>query len=227
MSESVVVLNPVRMSAVAETSSGAFGRLRTAEPFTLWDTRNTASPPGSSTNDFKQICSTLISEGGTNTSAPDQIRSVATNVTSPKTVTNSTIAPVLSVRPKLTFGGITNRGLILPVSLDIFVVSSKNIHWQIVINPTLNGSTWTSVGPDSIADYNTDATTTSGGQVIASGFAAGTNQSKGFTPTVVPTKLRLSLNFDGTVPDIMTLQAISLDSPSSSMVASLQWSEFF
>lgn len=190
-----------------------------------YEVRNFGAQAGI-TSGYKQICSTLISEGGETSIAPDAIRSATTDVSTAISVPDTNYVPVLSVRLAPTINGITNRGLIEPLGLDLLVVASKNIVWQLLINPTINDTTWLSTDMASIAEYNRDATTVSGGRPIASGFAQGANQSKGFAPFAITPKIRASRSFDGSSSDIITLAVRSLDNPSSDVFASLQWSEF-
>lgn len=181
---------------------------------------------GAPTSGFKQICSTLISEGGEAENAPDAIRAASTDLGTPVTAPDSVVVPAISIRLAPTFNGITNRGLMEPLSLDILVAGSKNIYWELLINPTLNDTAWLTTDSESIAQYNLDATTVSGGRRVANGFASGHAQSKGFTPFAVTSKIRLSRSFDASSSDIATLGVRSLDSPSSDFFASMQWSEF-
>jgi hypothetical protein len=191
-----------------------------------YEARNFAAQ-GGLTSGFKQICSTLISEGGEGSAAPDTIRAATTDVSTPKTVPDTGVVPAISVRLAPTFNGIVNRGLIEPIGLDILVVASKNIYWELLINPTLTGDTvWASTDSESIAQYNLDATGVSGGRRIAAGFAQGANQSKGFAPFQITPKIRLARNFDNSGSDIAVLAVRSLDNPSSDLFASMQWSEF-
>ena len=191
-----------------------------------YEVRNFAGQ-GGITSGFKQICSTLISEGGEQEASPDTIRAASTDISSPTTVADTGSVPVISVRLAPTFNGITNRGLIEPIGLDILVVASKNIYWELLINPTLVGDTvWTNPDMNSIAEYNIDATSVSGGRRVAAGFAQGANQSKGFTAFSIAPKLRLARNFDNSSSDIAVLACRSLDNPDSDLFASMQWTEF-
>lgn len=192
-----------------------------------YEVRNDAvTPPLVPTTDFKQICSTVISEGGSATDIGDQLRAQETPIGTPVTVPDSAIIPVLSIRLNALINGIPNRGTILPLGLDMLIVASKNVYWEIAINPTINATVWTDVG-SSIAQYNLDATTTTGGRKVLKGFAAGTNQSRGFSPLDIPSKLRLARNFNNSASDILTLQCRSIDSPSSNVYAAIQWLEYF
>lgn len=188
-----------------------------------YEVRNTALQAGPTTG-FKQICSTVISEGGENTTSPDQIRSASTPLATTTTIPVA-LTPILSIRLKSTFNGITNRGLVKPTSLDLLITGSKNCYWELVLNPTINPSVWNPVDASSIVEYNVDATTISGGFVIASGFAAGVNQSKGFTPPDLNFKSLLSRNWDNTSSDIFTLSMRSLESSANAGYASLGWIE--
>jgi hypothetical protein len=181
---------------------------------------------GAPTSGYKQICSTLISEGGEQSTTPDAIRAATTDVTTPITTPDTGFIPAISVRLAATVNGITNRALIEPLGLDILVVASKNIVWQLLVNPTINDTAWLTTDAQSVAEYNIDATTVSGGRPIAAGFAQGANQSKGFTPFAIAPKIRLARSFDASSSDIVTLAVRSLDNPSSDLFASLQWAEF-
>ena len=181
---------------------------------------------GGITSGFKQICSTLISEGGEQSTAPDAIRAATTDVTTPLTTPDTGYIPAMSVRLAPTVNGLTNRALVEPLGLDILVVASKNIAWQLLVNPTINDTTWLSTDASSVAEYNLDATTVTGGRPVAAGFAQGANQSKGFTPFAIAPKIRLARSFDGSTSDIVTLAVRSLDNPSSDLFASMQWAEF-
>jgi hypothetical protein len=182
---------------------------------------------GGVTSGYKQICSTLISEGGESSTVPDSIRAASTDVSTPLTVPDTGLVPALSIRLAPTFKGITNRGLIQPLGIDLLVVASKNVYWELQIGTTLTGdSVWTQPDSESIAEYNRDATGVSGGHVIAAGFAQGANQSKGFAPFAITPKIKLARSFDGSASDIATLAVRSLDNPSSDVFVSLQWIEF-
>jgi hypothetical protein len=190
-----------------------------------YETRNFGAQ-GAPTSGFKQICSTLISEGGEQSTAPDAIRAATTDVTTPLATPDTGFIPAISIRLAPTVNGITNRALIEPLGLDILVVASKNIVWELLVNPTINDTTWLSTDASSVAEYNIDATAVSGGRPIATGFAQGANQSKGFTPFAITPKIRLARSFDGSSSDILTLAVRSLDNPSSDLFAALQWAEF-
>jgi hypothetical protein len=191
-----------------------------------YEVRNYAAQSGTTTG-FKQICSTAVSEGGEWSIAPDQIRSAPTSLAAPKTIPITTITPVISVRLKEFLNSIVNRGMIQPIGFDILVAASKNIYWELRTNPTLTGATtWTETDPNSIAEVNLDATAVSGGIRIASGFAAGVNQSKGFSPLELRNNIGLSRSFDNTSSDIFTLSMVSLEAGSSDAYVSVQWAEF-
>jgi len=182
---------------------------------------------GGVTSGFKQICSTLISEGGEQSVIPNLVHTAHTDLGTPVTVPDGSIVPVISIRLKSLFNGIVNRALVEPVGIDVFVTASKNIYWELRLNPVLTGATvWTSVEADSVTEFNLNATASTGGHRLAGGYAAGTNQSRGFNPESVKPKIRAARSFDNSSSDIISLQARSLDTPSSDLFASMQWFEF-
>ena len=189
-----------------------------------YEARNFAAQSGTTTG-FKQICSTVISEGGESSIIADQIRAASTSLTTPLVIPDSGFVPVISVRLKSTVNGIANRGLIKPMGLDSLITASKNVYWEVLLNPTINSTSWLSTDAESIAEYNLDATTVSGGYRLSNGYAAGVNQSKGSSPSDLSSKVYLSRNHNNTSSDIVTLAMRSLSAPDSNGYASIQWAE--
>jgi hypothetical protein len=77
-------------------------------------------------------------------------------------------APVLSIRPKSTYNGITNRSIIQPKSLSIST-QGYPIAFRIIANPVLTGASFNSSGNTSLVDYDVAATGFTGGEVLYRG----------------------------------------------------------
>ena len=49
------------------------------------------------------------------------------------TAGNGTRVPLIAIRPKTTFNGITNRQLLVPLSVALMVTGTSNVFWELVI----------------------------------------------------------------------------------------------
>lgn len=86
-------------------------------------------------------------------------------VTKPVTTTRR---PIFSIRADTTGPGrsIRNYGLIIPYSVDIYMDAS--IYYEVVINGTLTGASFSALNNNSLADIDTSATAISGGTTVVS-----------------------------------------------------------
>jgi hypothetical protein len=126
---------------------------------------NTAASAGGT---IQFVCCSVQSEGGEE--ARGFPRSASNGIT---TIPVTTRRPVLSIRPKATYNSITNRAQIEQEELQLNV-TTNSAYYEIVIGGTLTGASWTSVGTDSVAEFDVAATAITGGTVIARGFATTT-----------------------------------------------------
>lgn len=126
------------------------------------------------TSTLKQVCSTVISEGGY-TLAGAQL-SVGTPITTPTTLTTAgTIYPVVSLRLKST----RLDAIVILTALSILGVTNNATYtWQVIASGATTGGTWVSAGTNSAVEYNITGTafTTGTGRILASGFFQGSNQ---------------------------------------------------
>jgi hypothetical protein len=179
-----------------------------------YEIENTSST--SSSTDMKQICSSVSSEGGF---LREGFPFTANNGSTAITV--STRRPILSIRRKATFNGITNTGLIIPVDFSVFTVSS-NIFFEIVQGGTLSGSSFTSVNSDSLMESDVSSSTISGGIIIKSGYLPSGNPGKAVS--AVDVGLLSKLILDGTEP--LSIVATSL-SGSTDTFGAFDWREIY
>lgn len=140
-----------------------------------YEMENTAAAASAST--LKQVCSTVISEGGYQLAGAQQ--AVSTPITSPRTLgIAGTLSPVISIRLKST----RLDGIVILTALSILgITNNANYQWQVIASGTTTGGTWASAGTNSSVDYNITGTTfTIGtGRILASGFFQGSNQGSG------------------------------------------------
>ncbi len=126
----------------------------------------------STTSTLKQICSTVLSEGGY------ELRGMPVSVTTPITssinlTTAGTYYPIVSIRLKST----RLEGIAVPTGISLLPDAAGNYSYVIIVGGTTTGGSWASASVDSIVEYNLSATSISGGMVTQTGFFSQTNLS--------------------------------------------------
>ena len=123
-------------------------------------------------SELKQICSTVISEGGAELSGRQQ--AVGTPITAARsTLAGGAFLPIASIRLKAA----RLDSIVILTALSILGDGSGNFNWQVRAASTTTGGTWISAGANSSVDYNLTGTATTGGRTLASGYFSATNQS--------------------------------------------------
>lgn len=134
--------------------------------------KNTGDTTGSST--LKQICSSVISEGGYQLFGTQQ--AVGTSIDSPIDLTTAgTYYPVISLRLKQ--GRLD--AIVILTALSILAISNAFYNWQLRSGSTSSGGTWVSAGDDSAVEYKINGTSVTGGRILASGYTGASNQASG------------------------------------------------
>lgn len=173
-----------------------------------------------STSTMKQICSTVISEGGFQARAHlnyDSTSIVTANLKD--TGSPGTLTPIISIKLR------SDRldSIVLPAQMDVFCTSNDILKWTLLLNPTTLSTT-------SFANYSTTAsnvmidtaaTTVSGGTVVGGGFV----QNKGTAAFVGLDSFNVQLGrtIAGT-SDILTLAVVS-NGTNSKVGGALGWYE--
>jgi hypothetical protein len=193
---------------------------------------NTAAVVGS----LKQICSTVISEGGYTESGIDW--GASTGNTGDTLDVGGTTYPILAIRLSSTFRGQPNRMFARLGNFSFFALNN-GIMWSIYKLPgisSLGGSpTWTSVSSDSGVEYSINATSFTPGELLDSGYiAAGTantgNNSINQSVSSTARRSYIAQNFDSTNSEIFLLAAMPIGSGTnlgSKCYASVQWREVY
>ena len=182
---------------------------------------NAAAGSIASTTTMKQVCMTVISEGGTDNPSA-YLFSASNGNTLISGIT--TRQPLISIRPKATFNSIVNRAYIELQDFDVYNNSAPGGFWELVYNGTLSGGAgvWTSADANSVVEYNVDRTACANGTVVASGYVSGGGKA---TATInATTRLPLALDISGANPDILTLCATDIGSAIAALGA-LRWLE--
>ena len=171
---------------------------------------------------LKQICSSVVSEGGYELRGRQQAISIP--ITAPKALaTAGTYYPVMSIRLKSTA---LDAIIILTALSMLGIGNGVNYSWRVTAGATVTTASWTSAGADSSVEYTIIGTATSGGRILASGFFNSSNQA---SPTIdilkeALFKFQLERNGLTSTPEALTLE-ISSGSDTEEVFASMDWEE--
>jgi hypothetical protein len=186
-----------------------------------YEIANTGITTSAST--LKQVCSTVISEGGYELRGLQQAISIPIN--SPRTLgTAGTFYPVISLRLKAS----PNRldAIVILTALSIMPISTGNFNWQVRASETTTGGSWVSAGDDSAVEYNITGTSAAGGRILASGFFNASNQAASQVDILKEALFKFQLERNGltSTPYELTL-VVASDGGSDTVVASMDWEE--
>lgn len=119
-----------------------------------------------SNSSLKQICSTVISEGGY--ALQGKQRSVGVPLSAPKDIpTAGTFVPIMSIRLKST----RLNAIVIPNNISfVGVTNNTQYRYKVVINPTLTGASWVSAGAESSVEYDFTATSYTNGDDAKIGY---------------------------------------------------------
>jgi len=185
-----------------------------------YEIKNTAGTSGNSI--LKQICSTVISEGGYELRGLQQ--AIGIPITTPKTLTTAgTFYPIVSIRLKTT----NLDAIIVMTALSIMGIGNGiNYNWQIRASGTTTGGSWVSAGTDSSVEYNISGTSFSGGRILASGFLNSSNQGSPSMDILREAlfKFQLERNSLTSTPYELTL-VVAARTANESIYGSMDWEE--
>jgi hypothetical protein len=185
-----------------------------------YEITNTAATASSST--LKQVCSTVLSEGGYELRGLQQ--AIGTDITSPYALTVAgTYYPIISLRLKST----RLDAIVILTAISILGASANaNYNWRVMATPTTTGGTWTSAGTNSGVEYNLTGTATTGGRILAQGYFSSTNQSTASIDILKEALFKFQLERDSLTSTPYELSLIVTSSVATSNVhASMDWEE--
>ena len=188
-----------------------------------YEITNTGATSGSST--LKQVCSTVISEGGYELRGLQQ--AVQTSITAPVDLPSpaGTFYPVISIRLKSSPDRLD--AIVIMTALSIMGAGNgPDYNWQVRASTTTTGGTWVSAGVDSAVEYKIDGGTVSGGRILASGFFNASNQSTASVDILKEALFKFQLERNGLTgtPYELTL-VCATNSAGADVFASLDWEE--
>ena len=186
-----------------------------------YEISNTGVTTSSST--LKQVCSTVISEGGYELRGIQQ--AVGIPINSPRTLgTAGTFYPIVSLRLKAS----PNRldAIVILTALSIMPISTGNFNWQVRASGTTTGGSWVSAGDDSAVEYNITGTSYTDGRILASGFFNASNQGASQVDILKEALFKFQLERNGLTgsPYELTL-VVASDGANDTVVASMDWEE--
>ena len=131
-----------------------------------YEITNTGATSGSSS--LKQICSSVVSEGGLEPTSIDHVAQRATSLTS----VGTTLLPLVSIRLASTALG----AVVLPSSVKVIPTSADDFEIQLVKNATLTGASYSAVASDANVEFDVAATAMTGGTICQIDYTASSNQ---------------------------------------------------
>ena len=168
-----------------------------------------------SASSLKQICSSVLSEGGYEQVAADSI----IRRTTARSSISTTFLPVLSLRIASDALGsviLPNRVAVVPASSDTFEVA-------LIKNATLTGASYNTTDFLHV-DYDITAAALTGGTIVQTDFVVSTNQSSGnlTAPTGYNFDLQLGVSIAG-VSDVYTLAVRTVSGSGGSVYAAMSF----
>jgi len=185
-----------------------------------YEIKNTAIT--ASASKLKQVCSTVISEGGYSLSGLQQ--AIGTPITSPTSLaTAGTFYPVVSLRLKTTA---LDAIIVLTAASILGLSNNVNYEWRVVASGTTTGGTWVSAGTNSSVQYNITGTSFAGGRILASGYTQGSNQGASTVDILKQALFANQLERNGLTSSPFELTLVAAASSNSATIhASFDWEE--
>jgi len=179
-----------------------------------YEITNTAATASASS--LKQICSSVVSEGGYEQTS---IEHVARRTTT-KTSIGTTFLPLVSIRLAST----ALNAVVLPVKFNVMPTSTGD-DFEVILakNSTgLTSASWAAVSSDANVEQDTSATAMTVGTIVDIQYVKSTNQSSGVInqPAVYNWDLQLGSSLTGT-SDIYTLGVRVLSGSAGAAIGSL------
>jgi len=187
-----------------------------------YEITNTGTTTSAST--LKQVCSTVISEGGYQLKGLQQ--AVGTPILTPRTFAVAGIYyPIAAIRLLST----RLDAIVIVTAISILGLGNgKNYAWRVVNDGSITGGTWNPAGINSAVEYNLTGTSASGGRILAQGYVNSSNQG---SPSINILKEALFANqlernsFTGVAKQLIVEAAVQTTSGGEGIYASLDWEE--
>jgi hypothetical protein len=180
---------------------------------------NTAATTSAST--LKQICSSIISEGGYELRGVQQAVSIPINAAR----TLGTIGvkyPVISIRLKSA----RLDAIVILAALSIMGDTAGKFNWSVVASGVTTGGTWQSAGASSAVEYKLDGVSFSGGRTLASGYFTATSTVSTNLDILKEALFKFQLERNNFTSEAFELTLVlASDSSNDRVFASMDWEE--
>jgi len=177
-----------------------------------------------SVSQMKQICSSVISEGGYELRGKQQ--AVGTPITAPRALADAgTYYPVVTLRLKASPDRLDAIVIVTAMSL-MGVGNGVNFSWKLVEGGTATATSWVSAGVDSAVEYAIGATSHTASRTLASGFINSSNQGSPTIDVLKEALFKFQLERNGltnTPSPISMVVAAATDS--EEVFGSMDWEE--
>lgn len=178
----------------------------------------------SSSATLKQICSTVISEGGYELRG--DANTIGTPLNAPRTFTNSGVFyPVAAIRLKTSPDRLDS--VVIPNALSLLGQGNNAVfNWKVINAGTVSGGTWTSAGSGSSIEYNLSGTSISGGTDLAAGFVSANTQSQNALQITTEQLFKYQVERDSfTSTPYELIFAVASKAAGDTAYASIDWEE--
>lgn len=187
-----------------------------------YEITNKDTTSGSST--LKQVCSTVISEGGYELRGLQQ--AIGTTITAPKALaTAGTYYPIVSIRLKTS----PNRldAIVILTALSLMGVATGIYSWRVIASGTTSGGgAWQDAGVNSSVEYKLDGTSITGGRILAEGFFRSTGQGSTTIDILKEALFKFQLERDGLTNTPYELSiAVAASTNNEQVHGSMDWEE--
>ena len=178
----------------------------------------------SASGTLKQICSTVISEGGYELRG--QGGTAGHNVSAKYDLTATGVFyPIASMRLKSSK---PDAAVILAGLSLVGTTNNATYNWQLIAGGTTTGGTWVDAGSGSAVEYNLTATgfTLGSGLRLAEGYAIGSNQGSTVSDLSKEDLFKYQLERNSFVPSFTELTVLaSTDNAGADIVSAFNWEE--
>jgi hypothetical protein len=193
--------------------------MRTANLPIRWSISST-----SAAGSFQVTCCAVESEGGAEFArglhfAVDTVGTVRT--------IGATALPVMSLRPRTTFGGLTNRIQMVLEGFNWLATNGTNsFRWRLIYGGVTTGGSWANVdASNSGMEYNVTGTAFTGGIAVNSGYDNASSAQR-FSNLIETRDNRYPWCLDGAGNQIeMILSMLDVSGGTTDVLAAMQWKE--
>jgi hypothetical protein len=186
-----------------------------------YEITNKAATAGSAT--MKQICSSVLSEGGYELRGLQQAVGVPIDAAR-SLASKGVFYPLITLRLKSD----KRDAIAILTALSLLAKSSGYYNWKVIASGVTSGGsgTWVSAGDGSAVQYKLDATSISGGRTLASGYFTTSNQGSTQVDILKEALFKFQLERDS-LNDVFyeLILAVASDTNTVDVYGSLDWEE--